>query len=74
MLTAAEMQTLIQAAQDATTSDFVALFGQEYSTITKGFNHTNIQNYPVAIAKSQNGQYKKIFGTVLTAVSCSKSK
>lgn len=64
MLTAAEMQELRAAADQATTNNFVALFGQEYSFISKG-NHTNIHNYPVAIPKSFNGQYKKIFEEIL---------
>ncbi len=64
MLTVAEMQELRTAAAQATGNDFGALFGQEYSFISKG-NHTNIHNYPVAIPKSFNGQYKKIFEEIL---------
>ena len=68
MLTRAEMNTLQQAALQETTNDFVALFGQEYSFIKSG-NHTNIHNYPFVIPKSLNGQYKKIFGTILPTYS-----
>lgn len=67
-LTSSEMSSLKQAASDETKSKFVALFGQEYSLISAG-NHTNIHNYPLVIPKSLNGQYKKIFGTMLPAFS-----
>lgn len=60
---------VMQAAEQATTGGFVALFGQEYSTINKGFNHTNIHNYPLRIPKSMNGKYGEIFGNVLPSYS-----
>jgi len=55
---------VIAAANAATTPTFVALYGQEYSTISKG-NHANIQNYPIRISPSLNGKYGTVFGTVL---------
>ncbi len=65
MLTGDEMASLIQAADQATSSNFVALYGQEYSTINSGFNHTNIHNYPEAIPDWLNGQYQRVFSQVL---------
>lgn len=65
MLTPEEMEELRQAAEEETSSNFVALFGQEYSTIKKGFNHTNIQNYPVAIPESLNGKYRQVFEQII---------
>lgn len=58
---------VIAAASAATNNGFVALYGQEYSTIKKGFNHTNIQNYPVRIPPTMNGKYGAVFGTILPA-------
>lgn len=65
MLSNDEMKTLQQAVKiiNQKQSSFVALYGQEYSTIKKGFNHTNIHNYPFVINKSLNGKYKKVFGS-----------
>lgn len=56
---------VIAAADAATTNGFVALFGQEFSTIKKGFNHANIQNYPLRIPPTLNGQYGQVFGSVI---------
>lgn len=63
-LTTAEMSELMKAAKRETKSGFVALFGQEYSTIDP-YNHTNIQNYPHRIPGALNGEYKKVFSELL---------
>ncbi len=55
---------VIAAANAETTADFVALYGQEFSTLSLG-NHVNVQNYPVRIAPSLNGQFDTLFGMVL---------
>ena len=65
MLTQTEMEELREAAAAATEPGFVALFGQEFSTIKKGFNHTNIHNYPLAIPESYNGHYRDVFEGLL---------
>lgn len=56
---------VMQAAAAATTTSFVALYGQEFSTIKKGHNHANIQNYPVQIPETLNGMYAEVFGALL---------
>jgi len=65
MLEPTEFATLMSAATAATKDGFVALFGQEFSTITKGFNHTNIHNYPNVIGAEYNGRYRDVFQDVL---------
>ena len=65
MKSQATYDTVQEAARDSTGPNFVALFGQEYSTIMRGFNHTNIQNYPIRIPKSMNGKYRILFEDVL---------
>lgn len=65
MLSKGEMLELQQAARAKTTSGFIALFGQEYSTIDKGFNHANIANYPEVIPVSLNGRYGEVFTQLL---------
>lgn len=65
MLSTTEMRTLRDAAEQATVPGFVALFGQEYSTIKHGGNHANIQNYPLVIPAALNGKYGKVFGSLL---------
>lgn len=63
----ATYDAVMAAANTATTGGFVALYGQEFSTIETGFNHSNIQNYPVRIPPELNGKYSTVFGTVLPA-------
>lgn len=65
MLSRGEMAELQQAARAKTTPKFIALFGQEYSTIDKGFNHANIANYPEVIPVSLNGRYGEVFTQLL---------
>ena len=61
--TADDLARLKKIAQQACSQNFVALYGQEYSTLKT--NHANIFNYPLQITKADNNHYKKIFGTVL---------
>ena len=65
MVTPSGFELLKQEAASHTTNGFVALFGQEFSTINTGFNHTNVQNYDVVIPGSENGKYKHVFGTLI---------
>ncbi len=59
MLTTSEMSTLLRAVEASTTNGIVALFGQEYSTIKKGVNHTGTVNYPLlvkpSVARNESG-------------------
>ena len=52
----------VRAAATAATvaGTFVALYGQEYSTISHG-NHTNIQALDALIPEADNGRYRKVF-------------
>lgn len=53
------VKPLIKAAKDATTANFLALYGQEFSTISSG-NHVNVIGLPEVI-KVPNGNFKAFF-------------
>ncbi|MBN8694586.1 MAG: CehA/McbA family metallohydrolase [Bacteroidetes bacterium] len=52
------IKPLIKAAKDATTTKFLALYGQEFSTISSG-NHVNLVGIDEVI-KCENGNYKEL--------------
>lgn len=66
MIDEAEYEHLQTLAASLSTNGFVALFGQEFSTINSGFNHTNIEGYPVVIPGTMNGKYRQVFEDVAT--------
>lgn len=58
----------VAAATAATASDFIALVGQEYSTLPpNGGNHVNVHNVVEQIPKTLNNNYKELFHTFLPA-------
>lgn len=65
MVTPAGFELLKAEAASHTKDGFVALYGQEFSTINSGYNHANIQNYAVVIPAIENGKYEHVFGTLI---------
>jgi hypothetical protein len=53
------VKSVKMAAEDATTSSFLALYGQEFSTISKG-NHVNVLNAPEVI-EIPKGEFKQLY-------------
>lgn len=53
------IKPLIKAARDATSATFLALYGQEFSTISSG-NHMNVFGLPEVIT-TPNGNFKSFF-------------
>ncbi len=66
-----ELYTTLRNNAATATQDgiFVALFGQEYSTITSGGNHTNIFGLNVVIDEEEvpNGAYRQLYEEFLPA-------
>lgn len=58
------MKPLLRAAKDATDNRFIALYGQEFSTISSG-NHVNVLgiNY---VLKTENGNFRKLIAELAT--------
>jgi hypothetical protein len=54
--------SVMQAAKMATTSTFLALYGQEFSTISSG-NHVNVFDYPEVLTIA-NGDFVNFFKTL----------
>jgi len=62
------VKSLIRAAKDATTPTFVALYGQEFSSISKG-NHVNVLQIDKVLT-APNGDFRSLYdhlGTQLPA-------
>ncbi len=56
------VKPVMKAAQDATTSSFLGLYGQEYSTISKG-NHVNVLGVKELLTDN-NGDFKALVRTL----------
>lgn len=57
-------KSLIKAAQDATTSSFLPLYGQEFSTISSG-NHMNVFNIN-EVLEIPNGNFAQLYNKIET--------
>lgn len=62
-----EALSVIAAAQAATSSEFVALYGQEFSTISSG-NHVNVFGVP-RVLELPNGNFKALYEHLSTLAS-----
>ena len=58
----AEMQIVVAAADAATSAEFIALVGQEFSTLPEsGGNHVNVYDVSTAIPVGVNNDYRRLF-------------
>lgn len=58
--------SLITAARDATTSEFVGIYGQEFSSISRG-NHVNVLGWDDVLTVG-NGEFRDLYDLFVAAV------
>jgi hypothetical protein len=55
-----------EAARDYTTAHFIGLYGQEFSTVSKG-NHVNVYGLTGQLPKADNYNFRKLYTVLLPA-------